>query len=945
MTTQDTAPVTLTPADAVADAVGAAVDEALATAPAGPDAARVLAAHRRRVLAEVLPPLLAALPDAAADDATAAVGHVRRYLDGVPDAELAALPPRLRLTYHLAGRGLVAEVVHVQSVVRGRKDDPVSRRRPGRLTARLPYRGDAARAVPDRVYDVTRSQPLLTGVRRVAWEGSRLVVDGHAFVDRVPYPVRAAALRRVTLRPVGGRGPAVRARLRTVTRADLTGATWKEPISLDAAGFEARFDVRALAAAAASGDREWRAVVQLVTPWARRGGDLAGPQPDAAARPAHVLLDGVVVAPGWDGRALRVRAWRPAAVVTGAAVADDVLTLAAGSAAGPGQVVWTGPQGRVVATGDGLTVALDALAPDAADAPADAPAEAPADAPDVPVSWRPGVQTSDGVRPLAADPSLAVVAPGPDGTLVVVEPGTRGEVVVTLRPAVPVVRSVTVADGALVVDGAAPAPDRLVVRHTDGSTLDLAVTTGNGTAGGGWRAVLPQAAERPAASARSLHSGTWSVLAVRAGAREPLPVLRSALAGLPPVLADRTVQARVEGGALALHVDASGDPRNRGALRRRLNRARYKLLWTRQPLRDVVLFESWRAKQFSDSPRYVYEELARRRPDLEYVWAVVDHAVDVPDGVRTVIRFGREYTRVLARARWVVSNDSMVPWYRKRAGSTYVQTWHGTPLKRIGFDVPELKIANKNYLTEFRADVAKWDYLVSPSPFCTEVLPRAFGFTGPVLETGYPRNDVFHDPVRRSERAAHARRVLGLDPAKKVLLYAPTWREDRRDATGAYAYTAALDVARLRERLGDGWVLLLRGHHLVAGSLTVEDDDGFVVNASRYPDILDLYLVADVTMTDYSSVMFDFANTGRPMVFFTYDIESYRDVLRGFYFDFEADAPGPLVRTTDEVADALLDLDGVRARYAEKYAAFSQRFCGLEDGQAARRVVDAVWGG
>jgi CDP-glycerol glycerophosphotransferase len=117
-----------------------------------------------------------------------------------------------------------------------------------------------------------------------------------------------------------------------------------------------------------------------------------------------------------------------------------------------------------------------------------------------------------------------------------------------------------------------------------------------------------------------------------------------------------------------------------------------------------------------------------------------------------------------------------------------------------------------------------------------------------------------------------------------------------------------------------------------------------VRNVTSYPDIQDLYLVADAVVTDYSSVMFDYANTGRPMVFFTWDLESYRDELRGFYFDLEADAPGPLVRTTGEVADALQDLDRLTEQYAQRYAAFRERFCSLEDGHASRRVVQAVWG-
>ena len=120
---------------------------------------------------------------------------------------------------------------------------------------------------------------------------------------------------------------------------------------------------------------------------------------------------------------------------------------------------------------------------------------------------------------------------------------------------------------------------------------------------------------------------------------------------------------------------------------------------------------------------------------------------------------------------------------------------------------------------------------------------------------------------------------------------------------------------------------------------------GFVLNVTSYPSMAELCLVSDVLITDYSSVMFDFAPTGKPMLFFTYDLAAYRDRLRGFYFDFEADAPGPLLATSAEVVAALGDLDAVAPRYAAAYSAFAARFCPLDDGKAAIRACDAIFRG
>ena len=114
-------------------------------------------------------------------------------------------------------------------------------------------------------------------------------------------------------------------------------------------------------------------------------------------------------------------------------------------------------------------------------------------------------------------------------------------------------------------------------------------------------------------------------------------------------------------------------------------------------------------------------------------------------------------------------------------------------------------------------------------------------------------------------------------------------------------------------------------------------------DVSAYPDATELMLAADVLVTDYSSMMFDFANTGRPMLFFTYDLDAYRDEIRGFYFDFAERAPGPLLRTTDELAAALQDIDAVVSEHAERYREFAAEFCELDDGRAAERVVDRLF--
>jgi CDP-glycerol glycerophosphotransferase len=387
-------------------------------------------------------------------------------------------------------------------------------------------------------------------------------------------------------------------------------------------------------------------------------------------------------------------------------------------------------------------------------------------------------------------------------------------------------------------------------------------------------------------------------------------------------------------------VDASGDFRDRGALHRERARRYWYRVQRRLPVEDTIFFESWKGKQYSDNPRAVYEELVRRGDPRRMVWAVNNLAVEVPEGAETVLTGSRAYYRHLARARWIISNDSMPNHYVKRQGTRYAQTWHGTPLKRIGFHIDNLQMSNKNYLHQFGKDVAKWDALVSPNPFSTDILASAFRYGGEILEIGYPRNDIFYQPEVREQRLQAVRQRLGLPEDKRVILYAPTWRDNDYNSSGRYQFTMKLDLERMHRAFGEDSVLLIRGHHLVASAIDAAMFGGFVRNVSDFPDISDLYLVADVLLTDYSSVMFDFVNTGRPMLFFTWDLEDYRDDLRGFYFDFGAEAPGPLLTTSSDVIEALRALDDVSRQYAARYRAFRERFAGLEDGKASARFIE-----
>ncbi len=347
-----------------------------------------------------------------------------------------------------------------------------------------------------------------------------------------------------------------------------------------------------------------------------------------------------------------------------------------------------------------------------------------------------------------------------------------------------------------------------------------------------------------------------------------------------------------------------------------------------------IVFASWSGR-YSDSPRAIAEELRRRGIPMVQHWLIdPEVAGAVPGEVNAAAPEGPDTEALLESAHLIVSNDVLAHAFAKSPHTHYLQTWHGTPLKRIAYDVarPRFKEA-RNYETWLPRDVARWDTLLSPNRFSTDVLRRAFRFAGEVIETGYPRNDILSSP-RRDAIRARVRDELGIGEGVRAVLYAPTWRD-------ADPFTLHLDLAELRRQLGDECLVLLRVHWQVAATARVEAMPN-VVEVSGHQDINQLYLAADVLLTDYSSAMFDFAITGKPVLFFVYDLARYRDEIRGFYFDFENEAPGPLLADNDAVIAALRDLDAVVDRHREGYTAFRERFCHLEDGRASARVVDAI---
>lgn len=383
--------------------------------------------------------------------------------------------------------------------------------------------------------------------------------------------------------------------------------------------------------------------------------------------------------------------------------------------------------------------------------------------------------------------------------------------------------------------------------------------------------------------------------------------------------------------------------KNKGQLYRAID----KHIFRKLPMKNNwICFESFLGKQYADSCKYIYQYLLRNySKDYKFIWIINDDNVEIPGNPVRVHRFSLKYFYYMTRSKYWVNNMRQPKWYPKRKGNVFLETWHGTPLKKLVFDMEDVYSASPTYKAEVYSQSRKWDYLVSDNPFSTEVFQSCFMFPEErILEYGYPRNDLMHLPAAKKERATEKiRKKVGVPEGKKTILYAPTWRDDEYYGKGQYKFKLQLDLRRLREEFGEEYVILLRTHYFIADSLDVTGVEDFAINVSKYSDITELYLISDICITDYSSVFFDYANLKRPILFFTYDLEKYRDVLRGFYIDIETEIPGPLLYTNDEIVDAIKNIDKIEEQYHDRYEEFYNRFCALDDGFAAKRIVEKVF--
>lgn len=373
----------------------------------------------------------------------------------------------------------------------------------------------------------------------------------------------------------------------------------------------------------------------------------------------------------------------------------------------------------------------------------------------------------------------------------------------------------------------------------------------------------------------------------------------------------------------------------------------------------LICFKSFSGKSYSCSPKAIYEYMLTqdKYKEFKFIWVFREPEkykyLENNHNTKVIYNKGRAYYKAMSTSKYWIHNYRIADHIFPKKDQIYVQCWHGTPLKRLGYDIETFDNA-LNTIQELRfkykVDAKKFSFFISPSKFASEKFIsawnlKAFGKENAIIEQGYPRNDRLFN--RSSNDIIRIKSKLGIENTnKKIILYAPTWRDNQHDSSIGYTYKTEVDFDHLRNALKDEYIILFRAHYIVASKFDFKKYNGFIYDVSKYDEINDLYLASDALLTDYSSVFFDYANLKKPMIFYMYDFDAYKNEIRDFYIDID-ELPGPVITNHNEqdLIKAIKSLDNLELYnklYKNKYLDFNNKYNYLDDGYAAKRVIEEI---
>ena len=363
----------------------------------------------------------------------------------------------------------------------------------------------------------------------------------------------------------------------------------------------------------------------------------------------------------------------------------------------------------------------------------------------------------------------------------------------------------------------------------------------------------------------------------------------------------------------------------------------------------IILFESGNGRNYSGNPRYIYEEILNQGLNDEFkcVWSLIDTDIKIPGNPVKVRRSYFKFLYYTLRSGAWIFDARHLYYLRKNKKAKYVQTWHGTPLKKLALDMEYMDMNGsqdiERYHQEFRDNSLLWQYLISQNPFSSEIFRSAFDFKGEMLEIGYPRNDILINR-NNAEDIDEIKGRFNIPKDKKIILYAPTWRDNQYHDNNEYKFATEMEFDKMHKELGDEYTLIVKFHYLVKENIDWSRYDNFVIECDAEWDIQELYLISDMMITDYSSVMFDYSILKRPMIFFAYDLDNYKNNLRGFYFDMFEEVPGPICQTNEEMIEFIKNYteEDYQTQFGEKYKKWSEKFNPFDDGNASKKVIELI---
>lgn len=377
----------------------------------------------------------------------------------------------------------------------------------------------------------------------------------------------------------------------------------------------------------------------------------------------------------------------------------------------------------------------------------------------------------------------------------------------------------------------------------------------------------------------------------------------------------------------------------------------YKLIYKFIPINDhMIVFIAYHGKGYLCNPKAIHEELTKNKnfSEYRYIWAIKGakyKKTNIPNA--KVVRYnGMKYFYYLARSKYWVVNCKLPQYVLKKKNQIYIQTWHGTPLKKLAHDINigenatfyRTEMSRDEMVKSYDVDVAKYNYLISPNKFSTEKFESCFKIDrNKIVETGYPRNDYLVNLTKSQINLIKEK--YDIPKGKKVLLYAPTWR-DNQYTTKGYTINVEADFEKWKKQLSDEWIILVKPHYLIMNGINAKEEKEKLIVLREDVDINELYAITDLLVTDYSSVFFDYSILNRPILFYMYDLDEYKDMLRGFYLDIFSELPGPIIQNEDELLYIIKNK--IFDKSTEQLNKFRKRFNYLDDGNAAKRVIERL---